>query len=94
MDPEVKKDAEAMDRELEARIHRADFSGENGGLLERLWAKIQSRIYTENSSEEILEDIDLSAEELSMLSAAKGNPFAGFAAFPKDGKKPGGNGGT
>ena len=88
MDTSDKTEAmEPMDQELEARIRRADFSGEAPGLLQRLWVKIQSRVAETDEDGEMLEDIDLSSEEMSMLTAARGNPFEGLGKLPKDGKK-------
>lgn len=88
MESKDRKDAmESPDEELEARIRRADFSGEAPGLLQRLWAKIQSRVAETDDNSEMLEDIDLSSEEMSLLTAARGNPFEGLGMLPKDGKK-------
>ena len=88
MESKDRKDAmESPDEELEARIRRADFSGEAPGLLQRLWAKIQSRVAETDENGELPEDIDLSSEEMSLLTAARGNPFEGLGKLPKDGKK-------
>ncbi len=85
--PDRNERLESLDEAQEARLHRADFSGEAPGLLERLWAKIQARIAASDDFAGIPEDIDLSSEEMSLLTAARGNPFEGLGKFPKNGKK-------
>ena len=91
MESKDKKDAmeplESLDGELEERLRRADFSDEAPGLLERLWAKIQTRVGATDESDTMLEDIDLSSEEMALLTAARGNPFEGIGKFPNSGNK-------
>ena len=87
MESKDRNDAmEPLDEELEARLRRADFSGEAPGLLERLWAKIQARIGATDDDGEMIGDITLSSEEMSLLTAARGHPFGEICTFPKDGR--------
>ncbi len=79
---------ELVDEELEARLSRSDFSVESPGLMQRLWAKIQSRIRISDDGQDMEEDIDLTSEEMSMLTAAKGNPFKEIIDMAEQGKKP------
>ncbi len=77
-----------MDEEIEARLRRTDFSSEDPALMGRLWMKIQFRIRDSENEQDQSEDIDLTSEEMSMLTAARGNPFAGIGDFSANRKKP------
>lgn len=62
---------------MEARFRRADFSEEVPGLRERLWQKVQKRIFA-LEDEDSMEDVCLTPEEMTLLAAARSNPFAGI----------------